>query len=146
MMEQVINSTGRDRKSIEAEIDFYQNVCNYRFWRTKAHSEMQENTTRMHSDLFEGEDLFKKGDIDAAQEVLESGLNRFQIMVDTYSELGSDDMTLEEGLWAIMLWQKIYQLKNQVQPEEFPQRKLWEKEINRVPALQQDFNRKYGSS
>ena len=146
MMEQVINSTGRDRASIEKEIDFYQNVCNYRFWRTKAHSEMQENTTRMHSDLFEGEDLFKKGDIDAAQEVLESGLNRFQIMVDTYEELGSDDMTLEEGLWAIMLWQKIYQLKNQVQPEEFPQKKLWEKEINRVPALQQDFNRKYGSS
>jgi hypothetical protein len=107
---------------------------------------MQENTTRMHSDLFEGEDLFKKGDIDAAKEVLESGLNRFETMLGAYEELGSDDMTLEEGLWGIMLWQKIYQLKNQVQPEDFPQKKLWEKEINRVPALQHEFNRKYGSS
>lgn len=145
-MEQIIAASGKDRASIEREIDFYQNVCNYRFWRTKAHAEKQLNTTRMHSDLFEGEDLFKKGNIDAAQEVLDTGLQRFKTMLDTYIELGSDDITLEEGLWGIMLWQKIYQLKNQVQPEEFPQKELWEKEINRVPNLQQDFNRKYGSS
>ena len=100
----------------------------------------------MHSDLFEGEDLFKKGDIDAAQEVLETGLERFKVMLDTYNELATDDLTLEEGLWGIMLWQKIYQLKNQVQPEEFPLKELWDKEINRVPNLQHDFNRKYGSS
>lgn len=145
-MEEIIKSTGRDRASIERELDLYQNVSNYRFWRTKAHAEKQLNTTRMHSDLFVGEDLFKKGDIDAAQEVLESGLEKFKKMLDTYSELGSDDITLEEGLWGIMLWQKIYQLKNQVQPEEFPLKQLWEKEINRVPNLQNDFNRKYGSS
>ncbi|GDY07120.1 hypothetical protein LBMAG52_06060 [Planctomycetia bacterium] len=145
-MEQIITASGKDRASIEREIDFYQNVCNYRFWRTKAHAEKQLNTTRMHSDLFEGEDLFKKGDIDAAQEVLETGLQRFKTMLETYVELGSDDITLEEGLWGIMLWQKIYQLKNQVQPEEFPLKGLWEKELNRVPNLQHDFNRKYGSS
>ncbi|RLT11879.1 MAG: hypothetical protein DWI21_01955 [Planctomycetota bacterium] len=145
-MEQIIAASGKDRASIEREIDFYQNVCNYRFWRTKAHAEKQLNTTRMHSDLFEGEDLFKKGDIDAAQEVLETGLQRFKTMLETYVELGSDDITLEEGLWGIMLWQKIYQLKNQVQPEEFPLKGLWEKELNRVPNLQHDFNRKYGSS
>ena len=122
--------------------DRYQPVA----FNPKAHAEKQLNTTRMHSDLFVGEDLFKKGDIDAAQEVLESGLERFKIMLETYKELGSDDITLEEGLWGIMLWQKIYQLKNQVQPEEFPMKPLWEKEINRIPALQQDFNRKYGST
>ena len=145
-MEQLTAASGKDRGTIERELDLYQNVSNYRFWRTKAHAEMQLNTTRMHSDLFVGEDLFKKGDIDAAKEVLESGLERFRVMLETYKELGSDDITLEEGLWGIMLWQKIYQLKNQVQPEEFPLKGMWEKEINRVPNLQQDFNRKYGTS
>lgn len=145
-MEEIVKASGKDRKEIERELDLYHNVTNYRFWRTKAHAEKQQNTTRMHSDLFEGEDLFKKGDIDAAQEVLESGLGRFKIMISTYTDLASDDITLEEGLWAVMLWQKIYQLKNQVQPEEFPLKELWDKEIGRVPGLQNDFNRKYGSS
>ena len=45
-----------------------------------------------------------------------------------------------------MLWQKIYQLNKQVQPEDFPMKPLWEKEIGRIPGLQQDFNRKYGPS
>ena len=67
-------------------------------------------------------------------------------MLDTYQDLAADDLTLEEGLWGIMLWQKIYQLKNQVQPEDFPLKELWEKEINRVPELQRDFARKYGST
>lgn len=145
-MDEIVKASGKDRKVIERELDLYHNVTNYRFWRTKAHAEMQQNTTRMHSDLFEGEDLFKKGDIDAAQEVLESGLERFKIMITNYTDLASDDITLEEGLWAVMLWQKIYQLKNQVQPEEFPLKELWDKEIGRVPGLQHDFTRKYGSS
>ena len=145
-MEQIAKDAQLELEHVKRELDLYQNVCNYRFWRTKAHAEKQLNTTRVHSDLFEGEDLFKKGDIDAAQEVLESGLARFKNMLDVYTDLASDDTTLEEGLWGIMLWQKIYQLKNQVQPEEFPLKKLWDSEINRVPTLQHDFNRKYGSS
>jgi hypothetical protein len=67
-------------------------------------------------------------------------------MIESYPDLGMDDNTLEEGLWAVMLWQKIYQLKNQIQPEEFPLKELWEKEAGRIPTLQQDFNRRYGPS
>lgn len=42
-MEQIITASGKDRASIEREIDFYQNVCNYRFWRTKARGEATEH-------------------------------------------------------------------------------------------------------
>ena len=145
-MQQVASTSGKDMNHVKREIDMYQNVCNYRFWRTKAHAERQLNTTRMHSGLFEGEALFKKGDLDEAKETLESGLARFKVMVTTYTDLASDDLVLEEGLWGIMLWQKIYQLKEQVQPDDFPLKELWEKELGRIPTLQQDFNRKYGSS
>ena len=147
-MEEVIKTSGKSRQHVEREVDFYQNVCNYRFWRTKTYAEREFLITRMHGNLFDGEELFRKGDIDAAQEVLESGLAGFKIMLEQYKDLASDDSTLEEGLNGIMLWKKIFQLKNQVQPEDkdVPLNELWQKEINRVPELQKDFNRKYGSS
>ncbi len=147
-MDRLLVAANIDRKHLEAEINLYQNVTNYRFWRTKAHAEKQPNTAGVHRDLYEGEQLFKVNELDAAQELLEFGLKRYKLMLDNYQDLTIDDTTLEEGLWAIMVWQKIYQLKNQVQPpdDEVPFRALWEKEINRVPALQEDFNRRYGGS
>lgn len=135
-----------DTKQIESEIVFYQNTSNYRFWRTKAHSEMQANTVGVHRDLYDAEQLFKKGDIDEAQKTLELGLKRYETLLKTYQDLQIDDTTLEEGLWGVMLWQKIYQLNNQIQPDEFPLKWLWEKESSRIPNMQSDFNRKYGPS
>jgi hypothetical protein len=141
---QLAAASGSDPKKIAREIDIYQNITNYRFWRTKAHSEMQPNTVAVHRDLYEGEQLFRAGDIEAANSLLESGLKEYETLLQNYADLAVDDNTLEEGLRAVMLWQKIYQLKNQVQPDDFPLKWLWEKEINRIPNLQHDFNRQYG--
>ncbi len=145
-MEQLLSASGVTRPKLERELDLYQNVCNYRYWRTKAHSEKNANTAAVHRDLYQGEQLFKVNELEAAQELLESGLRGYKVLLDSYQDLTVDDAAIEEGLWAIMIWQKIYQLRNQVQPpeEEIPLRSLWDKEINRVPALQEDFNRKYG--
>ncbi|MBC7822199.1 MAG: hypothetical protein IAG10_35390, partial [Planctomycetaceae bacterium] len=147
-MEQLMKASAITRPRLEQEIDQYHKVTNYRYWRTKAHSEKQVNTSAVHRDLYEGEQLFKANELEAAQELLESGLRRYKLLLDSYQDLNVDDAAIEEGLWAIMIWQKIYQLRNQVQPpdEEIPLRSLWEKEINRVPNLQDDFNRRYGSS
>lgn len=146
-MDQIMATYGVTREKLEKEIILYQNVSNYRYWRTKAHSEKQVNTSAVHRDLYEGEQLFKQNELEAAQELLESGLRRYKLLLDSYQELNVDDSAIEEGLWAIMIWQKIYQLRNQVQPpeEKIPLRSLWEKEINRVPNLQEDFNRRYGA-
>ena len=147
-MEQLLAASGVTRQKLESEIDLYQKVCNYRYWRTKAQSEKSLNTAAVHRDLYQGEQLFKVNELEAAQELLESGLRGYKVLLDSYQDLAVDDAAIEEGLWAIMIWQKIYQLRNQVQPpeEEIPLRSLWDKEINRVPALQEDFNRKYGPS
>ncbi|MFM9964692.1 MAG: hypothetical protein ACKV2Q_26095 [Planctomycetaceae bacterium] len=146
-MEQLLAASGVTRPILEKEINLYQNVSNYRYWRTKAHSEKLPNTAAVHRDLYQGEQLFKRNELEAAKELLESGLARYKVLLDSYQDLSVDDAAIEEGLWAIMIWQKIYQLKNQVQPpdEEIPLRSLWEKEIQRVPALQEDFNRRYGA-
>ncbi len=145
-VEEIAKTNNVDPRVIQAEIEFYQNTTNYRFWRTKAHSEMQTNTVNVHRNLYDAEQLFKKGDIDAAEKSLTDGLAQYENMLKIYKDLEVDDNTLEEGLWGIMLWQKIFQLKNQVQPDDFPLKWLWEKESGRIPNLQQDFNRKYGPS
>jgi hypothetical protein len=147
-MDQTMATSGITREKLEKEINLYQNVSNYRYWRAKSHSEKHVNTAAVHRDLYEGEQLFKVNELEAAQELLESGLKGYKVLLDGYKELTVDDSAIEEGLWAIMIWQKIYQLRHQVQPPEeiIPMRALWDKEIQRVPALQEDFNRKYGPS
>ena len=147
-MDQVMQTSGVSREQLEREISLYQNVTNYRFWRTKAHAEKQLNTVAVHRDLYEAEQLFKVNDLEPAKKLLESGLSRYEVLLKSYQDLAIDDNTLEEGLWAIMIWQKIYQLKNQVQPpdDEIPLHWLWEREAGRIPSLQDDFNRRYGPS
>lgn len=145
-IEEIAANTKADPRHVRRMVDLYQDVSNYRFWRTKAHSEMQPNTVAVHRELYDGEQLFKKGEIDAAEETLTSGLGRYEKLLNSYGDLSFDDNTLEEGLWAVMLWQKIYQLKNQIQPDEFPLKWLWDREQGRIPNLQQDFNRRYGPS
>lgn len=98
----------------------------------------------VHRELSDGEKSFQNGDLDAAQTKLESGLKRYEQLLKLHPQLASDGNTLDQGLWAILLWQKIYQLKNQIDPKEFPLKSLWEKEAARLPKVQQDFNRKYG--
>ncbi len=145
-IDQIAETFKVDRGAVDRAIDLHQKVSNYKFWRTKAHAEKQSNTLGVHRELYEAEQLFKKGDLEASQEALDSGLKKYELMIANYPDLGSDDNTLEEGLWAVMLWQKIYQLKNQIQPEEFPLKDVWEKEAGRIPTIQQDFNRRYGPS
>lgn len=135
-----------DPRRVRQMVNLYQDVSNYRFWRTKAHSEMQPNTVAVHRELYEGEQAFKRGDLDVAEKTLAAGLEKYEQLLLSYKDLQVDDNTLEEGLWAIMLWQKIYQLKNQIQPDEFPLKWLWDKEQARIPNMQEDFNRRYGPS
>ncbi len=143
-VEQIASTFKVDPQVVWKSLDLHQNVTNYRFWRTKAASEKLPNTVGVHRDLYEGEQLFKKFELAEAQQTLESGLKKYELLLQDFGDLALDDNTVEEGLWAVMLWQKIYQLKHDIQPEDFPLKWLWEKEAQRIPNLQQDFNRRYG--
>ncbi len=98
----------------------------------------------VHRELLDAEKLFMNGDLDAAQTKLDYGLQRYELLLNTHRDLASHDNALDQGLWAIILWQKIYQLKNQTDPKDFPLKWLWELEARRLPPLQQEFNRRYG--
>ena len=120
-----------------------QNVTNYRYWRTRAMSESEPDTVAAHRDLYQGEQAFKAGEIDEAQEKLERGMATLSKVLTRYESLATEDLVIEEGLWAVMIWQKILQLKGIAFPQEFPLKWLWEGQAERLPELQYDFDRRY---
>lgn len=131
--EDVRNWTGR-----------YQDTSNYRFWRTRALSESQDETIKAHQDLYEGEQLVFKNKLNEAKTKLEEGMASYAAVLNKYPSLLSEDLAIEEGLRAVILWRYIHELKGLQVPTSFPLKQLWLKEQGRVPELENDLRRSHG--
>ncbi|WP_417388990.1 hypothetical protein [Gimesia sp.] len=122
----------------------YQDTSNYRFWRTRALSESEETTIKAHKDIYDGEQLFRSGKFDEAKAKLEEGMALYATVLNKYPSLLSEDLAIEEGLQAVILWRYIHDLKGLQVPASFPLKPLWNKEQGRVPELENDLRRRYG--
>ncbi|MFP6767941.1 MAG: hypothetical protein VB859_07215 [Planctomycetaceae bacterium] len=123
----------------------FQNVVNYRYWRTRALSEAEPTTAQAHRKLFEGEELFKENELTRARKMLIEGLDQLEEVLVRYENLISEDLTLEEALWSLMLIKKIDDLLEKPPATDLPLTGLWNKHINdKVPSMQFDFNRRFG--
>ena len=121
-------------------LSYYQNVTNYRYWRVRALAESEPETGEAHRLLHEGEERYEDGDLDAALDLLERGLVKYEAMLERHPELTVEDLSIEEGLWAVLIWRKIYQINQEPIPADFPLKALWQKEQQRIPILQADFD------
>lgn len=119
----------------------YQNTVNYRYWRTRAQAEAEQETGEAHRLIYDGEQSYLLGNLDEARDQLVRGMNLFGGLLSKYPELVEEDLTIDEGMWAILLWQKILQLNGDPIPENFPMKALWEKHSGRLPELEVRFNR-----
>lgn len=139
---------GMTPKEIYREILFFQNTTNYRYWRERARSERQPDTADGHRMLYEGERLYKAGKLalDAntqkpgAQEMLEEGMKKYAKLLDDFAELRNEDLTVEEGVWAVLLWRKTLDLQGKPVPDEYPLKWLWDAHQSLIPSLQDRFN------
>ncbi|MCH9653604.1 MAG: hypothetical protein K0U86_23535 [Planctomycetes bacterium] len=122
----------------------YQNMVNYLFWRTRAKSESESDTIDAHKSLYDGEQLFLKAEFDGAKAELEKGMALYASVLNKYPSLMHEDLAIEEGLQAIILWRYIHELKGLKLPESFPLKSLWIKEQGRVPSLESDLRRRFG--
>jgi len=122
----------------------YQDTSNYRFWRTRALSESETETIDAHKSIYDGEQLFRSGKFDEAKVQLEKGMALYAKILNKYPSLLSEDLAIEEGLQATILWRYIHDLKGLKVPESFPLKPLWVKEQGRVPSLENDLRRRYG--
>lgn len=137
---------GVEEELINRLIESQIKTTNYRYWRVLAFSESKPETAAAHRDLYNGEQAFKSGDFTKAQKLIFDGMTKYEKVMNDHPTLKIENLAVETGMWSIMLWQKIYQLNNKTVPEEYPLKWLWVKEIKRVPELQFNFNREFGSS
>lgn len=122
----------------------YQDTSNYRFWRTRASSESEQQTIDAHKAIYDGEVALTEGDFVTAEKELEKGMTLYASVLNKYPSLMAEDLAIEEGLKAVLLWRYLYDLKGQPAPESFPLKPLWIKEQGRVPGLQEDLRRDFG--
>ena len=89
--------------------------------------------------------MFKENELTRARKMLIEGLDQLEEVLVRYENLISEDLTLEEALWSLMLIKKIDDLLEKPPATDLPLTGLWNKHINdKVPSMQFDFNRRYG--
>ena len=138
-------SQGVEVGQVRRMVRSFQNVINYRYWRTRALSESEPGTAEAHQKLFEGEKLFKTNELTQARKMLIEGLDRMDDVLGRYDDLISEDLTVEEALWALLLVKKIDELLEQPPADDLPLSGLWNRHLkDKVPTLQFDFNRRFG--
>lgn len=116
-----------------------QNICNYRYWRTRALAEKEQETVSAHREIYDGQQLFKSAQTEEALKLLDSGMTRFQEMLNRHPQLSQEDSTIEEALMSILYWQASHVLLERQPPADFPLKALWEKEQGRLPQIQKQF-------
>lgn len=130
-----------DAKALEAGLVLYQNVVNYRYWRTRARAEAEQETGEAHRLIYDGEQSYLAGNLDEARDELFRGMNLFAALLQRYPEFEDEDLSIEEGMWSVLLWKRILQLNGEPVPENFPLKPLWDKHQGRMIYLEQRFNR-----
>lgn len=143
-VDQLAQENGVDRKIVENWVSRTQNVVNYRYWRTLAKAESETQTAEAHREIYNGEQLFKRGELEGALKSLNSGMEKFAGVLSRYETLQHEDLTIEEALWAVLLWKNVHLLAGRPEPADFPLKALVEKEAGRLPEIQDRFNRTFG--
>ena len=122
----------------------YQNVSNYRTWRTRLISESVPATGQGHRALYHGRELFKEGKFAEAQASLERGMAIYEKLLQRFPSLLSDDATIDEVLGSVLYWRYVFELREAPIPNNYPLKEWWEKEQGRLVRLDQNFRRELG--
>ena len=142
---ELARSQGVEVGQVRRMVRSFQNVVNYRYWRTRSLSESEPTTAAAHKLLFEGEELFKRNELTKARTMLVEGLDGLDEVLSKYEDLITEDLTVEEALWGLMLIKKIDELLEKPPTDDLPLTGLWNRHLNdKVPTLQFNFNRRFG--
>jgi hypothetical protein len=101
----------------------YQNMVNYRYWRTRSQAESDGITEKAHRKVYEGKQLYKAGKTSEAKKSLVSGMEDFENLLAKYPDLLNDSSTIDECLMAYLYLEAIYRLEQTPMPENLPLRR-----------------------
>ncbi len=79
--------------------------------------------------------------VSESRKSLESGMQKFAELLAKHPSFKSEDRMVEEGLMALLYWQKILTLNDIPLPKTFPLRDLWVHNQDRIPIVENEFKR-----
>jgi hypothetical protein len=127
-------------------VDRYQNTCNYRYWRTKSRIESEKEMSDAHREMYEGEQALFAADLARAVTLYQSGMTKYEKLLNEYSDLKDEGEMVDEGLQAILGWQQALDFSGEDIPESFPLKEMWDKHQDRVNNARDELNRRRKAS
>lgn len=140
-IEQMAADNNVSKEVVNSSLKHIQHTTNYRYWRVRALTEARKDTAKAHQLIYEGEQHYKSGELSAALPKLLEGMVLFEKMLDEHPELLDEDLTAEEGVWAVLLWRKILELQRKPIPKTHSLKALWDRHQGLLPELEDRFNR-----
>lgn len=121
----------------------YQNMTNYRYWRTRTLCEAEPETAEAHWLLFAALEEYRKQNFDKAREYAERVMELFAGIFERYPELQVEEDLIEDGINAVMIWQFAYKLSGDRPPADYPLKALYESKAGEMQEYERRFNRRF---
>jgi len=121
----------------------YQDMANYRYWRTRGLAEGKNNTVEAHREIYLGHGKLLEGDSIEAEKLTYSGMEKFDKMLAAYPDLNVDDETIEEGIMAQLTWRDCLTINGGKVPPHFPLERLWNENQNRLERIKEQHARSF---
>ncbi len=146
MGEEEIKDAGKtpdERGLLRAAVMAYQNMQNYRYWRTRALCEAEPETAEAHWLLFAALEEYQQQNLDTAREHAFRVMNLLERVFKKYPELEVEEDLVEDGMTAIFIWQNAHKLSGERHPNDFPLRSIYDSRLDRLVEYERLFNRRF---
>lgn len=131
-------------KRVTHWISRYQDTTNYIYWRTKSLSESMSQTAEAHRLLYEGEEAFRQARFEQSLELFESGMRKYEKLLEEFPNLRSEDESLDEALIALHFWHDLWDLVHEGEelPADYPLKDVWDEHVARRERTKDEYGRR----
>jgi hypothetical protein len=143
-------SSPEEEKKIRRAIDVYQNMCNYRYWRTRAFAEAEPEMAEAHRNFYESKLAYKNQDFATARNLALEGMTGFDKILKRpeYTDLLEENLLCEECLLGWRIWDDIYQITGEKAPDDYPLKWVVELKLpneNLMSEVKKQFDRLFSN-
>ncbi len=128
---------------LEQAVIAYQNMVNYRYWRTRALCEGESDTADAHWLLFAALEEYRKQNLPKAKEYAEQVMTLLEKIFQKYPELQVEEDLIEDGIAAVLMYQYAYRLSGERPPETYPLKGLYDSRADQMAEYERKFNRRF---
>jgi hypothetical protein len=118
----------------------------YPNWKVRAQAEAAKKMVEAHKLIYDGQNQFRKGNLSASREMLFKGMTAYEQLLKNYPAMAREDDSIEEGMTAVLYWQKILKLQFNPIPDEYPLKAIWSSNQHALPTIESRFKRENGQS